>query len=73
MPVKKTEAQKQADKSKKKEQLKLKKEQKQKELYDKYKNNRFVGSITFNVPDVVKYDKNGSLKLINPLTKSNNI
>ena len=37
MPVKKTEAQKQAGKAKKKEQLQLKKEQKQKELFNKYK------------------------------------
>ena len=73
MPIKKTEAQKQANKAKKTEQLQLKKEQKQKELFNKYKKNRFAGSISFSVPNVVYYDKHGSLKLIDPLTKAKNI
>ncbi len=77
MPVKKTEAQKQADKAKKNKQLQLKreiaKEQKQKELLKKYGNNRFTGTIAFNVPKLVYYDKNGNFKAIDPLTKANNI
>ena len=77
MPPKKTEAQKQADKAKKKQQLQLKrelvKENKQKELVKKYENNRFTGTIAFNVPKLVYYDKNGNFKAIDPLTKANNI
>lgn len=77
MPIKKTEAQKQADKAKKKQQLQLKrelvKENKQKELLKKYENNRFTGTIAFNVPKLVYYDKNGNFKAIDPLTKANNI
>ena len=77
MPPKKTEAQKQADKAKKNQQLQLKrelvKENKQKELIKKYGNNRFTGTIAFNVPKLVYYDKNGNFKAIDPLTKANNI
>ncbi len=78
MPVKKTEAQKQADKAQKKLLLKQKREYnkalKQKDLIEKYKANRFVGSVTFNVPDLVYYNKkNGDFKMIEPLTKANNI
>ena len=77
MSLKKTEAQKQADKAKKKQQLQLKrelaKENKQKELIKKYENNRFTGTIAVNVPKLVYYDKNGNFKAIDPLTKANNI
>ncbi len=77
MPIKKTEAQKQADKAKKKQQLQLKREiakdQKQKELLKKYEKHRFTGTIAFNVPKLVYYDKNGNFKAMDPLTKANNI
>ena len=78
MPIKKTEAQKQANKEYKKLQLKQKRDYnkalKQKALMEKYKANRFVGSMTFNVPDLVYYNKkNGDFKVIEPLTKANNI
>lgn len=77
MPIKKTEAQKQADKAKKKQQLQLKrelvKENKQKELIQKYKDNKLINSISVSIPDLVYYDKKGNIKLIDPLTKANNI
>ena len=77
MPTKKTEAQKQADKTKKKQQLQLKhelenqiNEQKKTNLYSE---NTLNNTIAFNVPDIVYYDKKGNLKKIDPLTKANNI
>ena len=77
MPIKKTEAQKQADKAKKKQQLQLKRELanqlKEQENTKLFWGNRLNNTISFNIPDIVYYDKKGNLKKIDPLTKSNNI
>ena len=77
MPPKKTEAQKQADKTKKKQQLQLKrelaKENKQKEFIIKYGNNLLAGKTGILLPRIVSYDKKGNLQLYEPLTKNNNI
>lgn len=74
MPIKKTELQKQAKKLQLQQKRDYEKALKQKDLMNRYKANRFVGSMTFNVPELVYYNKkNGDFKVIQPLTKANNI